>query len=77
MKLLRTYGTAKWEPNLTDWQAIIGSLRARYARERKMNEVPLQLAEGRELYLTPGGITVGSAVLKASVSWDLTRNRLD
>jgi adenine-specific DNA-methyltransferase len=54
LRLLRTYGTAKWEPALTNWQAAIGSLRSRYAREREMNKVPLQLAEGRELYLTPG-----------------------
>lgn len=54
LRLLKAYGTEKWEPTLTDWQATIGSLRARYAREREMNKVPLQLAEGRELYLTPG-----------------------
>jgi adenine-specific DNA-methyltransferase len=54
LKLLKAYGTSRWEPALTDWQATIGSLRARYAREREMNKVPLQLAEGRELYLTPG-----------------------
>ena len=40
--------------SLAEWQATVESLKHRYAREREMNRVPLQLAEGRELYLTPG-----------------------
>jgi adenine-specific DNA-methyltransferase len=55
LKLLKTYGTADWEPGLAEWRASVESLKRRYARERTMNMVPLQLAEGRELYLSPGG----------------------
>jgi hypothetical protein len=55
LKLLKTYGTEKWEHALIEWRTSVESLRKRYARERTMNTVPLQLAEGRELYLSPGG----------------------
>ena len=40
--------------HLTEWQATVETLKHRYAREREMNKVPLQLAEGKELYRTPG-----------------------
>ena len=40
--------------DLAQWQATVESLKHRYPRERELNKVPLQLAEGRELYLTPG-----------------------
>jgi adenine-specific DNA-methyltransferase len=55
LKLLRTYGTPTWNTNLTEWRSSVESLKRRYAREREMNKIPLRLAEGRELYLTPGG----------------------
>jgi adenine-specific DNA-methyltransferase len=55
LKLLRTYGTAHWEPALAEWRASVESLRWRYARERTLNKVPLRLTEERELYLSPGG----------------------
>ncbi len=55
LRLLKTYGTANWGESLGEWQRTFDSLRRRYAREREMNKVPLQFAEGKELYLTPGG----------------------
>lgn len=54
LQLLRTFGTPKWEDALHNWRSTAKSLRQRYAQERAMNKVPLQLAEGRELYLSPG-----------------------
>ncbi len=55
LRLLKTYGTGNWTESLGEWQRTFESLRRRYAHEREMNKVPLQLAEGKELYLTPGG----------------------
>lgn len=54
LKLLRSYGTAHWDTTLAEWRETAASLKQRYAREREMNKVPLRMAEGRELYLTPG-----------------------
>jgi len=58
LRLFKSFGTAKWTDVLAEWHRTVESLKHRYAREREMNKVPLQLAEGRELYLTPG-ITAG------------------
>ncbi len=54
LRLFRVYGTLAWESDLAEWSATAGSLKRRYAREREMNKVPLQLAEGTELYLSAG-----------------------
>ncbi len=51
---MRSYGTEDWERNLEKWRNDIESLTKRYARERQINKVPVQLAEGVERYLTPG-----------------------
>ena len=54
LRLFRSFGTTSWTDHLTEWQGTVESLKKRYPREREMNRVPLQLAEGKELYLTPG-----------------------
>ena len=54
LRLFKSFGTAGWEESLAEWQSTVEPLKHRYAREREMNKVPLQLAEERELYLTPG-----------------------
>ena len=54
LRLFKSFGTTNWAGHLTEWQATVETLKHRYAREREMNKVPLQLAEGKELYLTPG-----------------------
>jgi adenine-specific DNA-methyltransferase len=55
LRLVRSFGSPKWDADLSEWQSSVESLKRRYSRERAMNKIPLQLAEGRELYLTPGG----------------------
>lgn len=55
LRLLRMFDSPHWHESLGDWQRTFDSLRRRYAREREMNKIPLQLSEGQELYLTPGG----------------------
>lgn len=52
--LLRHYGSPEWSKGLKKYMAGAPSLRARYAHEREMNRVPVVLADGMQLYLTPG-----------------------
>lgn len=54
LALLKTYGTAAWEKNLRDYLALRETLAARYAAERQQNKVPVRLADGRTLSLSPG-----------------------
>jgi len=52
--LLRSFGTAVWHDNLTAYLAEYERLAARYARERKQNRIPVQIAPGMEIALSPG-----------------------
>jgi type II restriction enzyme len=58
LKLLRTYGTKEWEKNLRTWLTSIETLKARYAKERNMARIPLTLATGEQIDLSPGGQNV-------------------
>jgi hypothetical protein len=55
LKLLRSYGTSKWERDLATWLASNQSLRDRYALERQMARVPVTTASGDVITLSPGG----------------------
>jgi adenine-specific DNA-methyltransferase len=55
LELLRTYGTEVWDHNLRAWLASIETLKARYAQEREMARIPLELAPGEVITLSPGG----------------------
>ena len=54
LNLLRTLNTAEWPTNLATYLASIETLKQHYARERAMNKVPVTLADGAQLHLTPG-----------------------
>jgi hypothetical protein len=54
LALLRTFGTPEWHDNLTDYLAERETLAARYAREREQNRVPVQIAPGKAITLSPG-----------------------
>ena len=58
LELLRTYGTKAWEKNLRTWLTSVETLKARYARERNMTRIPLTLATGEKIDLSPGGQNV-------------------
>jgi adenine-specific DNA-methyltransferase len=55
LSLLRSYGTPEWPRKLYAYQADVVSLRQRYAQERAMQRVPVQLGTGELLSLSPGG----------------------
>jgi hypothetical protein len=53
--LLSSYGTENWEPKLRAYLANVKPLAERYARERDMQRIPLQLPGGAAITLSPGG----------------------
>jgi hypothetical protein len=54
LALLRSFGTKAWHDNLTNYLSKQQSLAARYASERKQNLIPVQIAPGKEIALSPG-----------------------
>lgn len=54
LSLLRSFGSPEWAKNLVDYMALRESLAARYAAEREQNKIPVKLADGRRLALSPG-----------------------
>ena len=58
LELLRTYGAADWKQNLETYLASIETLKARYAQAREMNRIPVEIAPGQTITLSPGGQNV-------------------
>jgi len=54
LKLLRSFGTAKWHNHLTAYLAERETLIAKYAKERAHNRIPVALAPGKAITLSPG-----------------------
>jgi hypothetical protein len=54
LKLLRTFGTVAWVKNLAAYQKNRKTLTARYARAREMQKLPVKLASGETMRLSPG-----------------------
>ena len=55
LELLKTYNTPGWEKGLQTYLASVESLKSRYAQERKMKRIPIQVARGKSITLSPGG----------------------
>lgn len=55
LELLRTYGTKAWTKRLELYRKRVQPLKERYARERAMNLIPITLAPGKTISLSPGG----------------------
>lgn len=58
LALLRSYGTTLWVAKLRDYMTSVDTLARRYARERQMGRIPLQVSEETAIWLTPGGQNV-------------------
>jgi len=54
LKLLRSFGTRAWHDKLTDFLAQRETLAAKYANEREQKRVPVQIAQGKKITLSPG-----------------------
>ncbi|KMW72176.1 restriction endonuclease BsuBI [Photorhabdus luminescens subsp. luminescens] len=54
LALLRTFGMPEWYDNLTAYLAERETLISRYAKEREQNRIPVEIAPGRKIALSPG-----------------------
>jgi hypothetical protein len=54
LKLLRTFGSDEWHDNLIAYLAGRETLSTQYAKEREQNRIPLQIAPGKKITLSPG-----------------------
>jgi len=54
LALLRTFDTGAWHDNLTAYLAQRQTLASQYAKERKRKLIPVQIAPGQEIALSPG-----------------------
>ncbi len=54
LALLRTFGAAVWNKNLEAYLSGRQTLAARYARQREMQKLPVTLATGDTIRLSPG-----------------------
>ncbi len=54
LTLLKTYGTEEWETSLKQYLSIRETLAQRYAKEREQTMVPVQIASGKEIKISPG-----------------------
>lgn len=54
LALLQSFGSSEWNANLKDYVALKETLAARYAAAREQNKIPVKLADGRTLSLSPG-----------------------
>jgi adenine-specific DNA-methyltransferase len=55
LELFRTFGTSEWQQNLYAYLSSIETLQKRYAKEREMHRIPVTLAPGQVISLSPGG----------------------
>ncbi|MFN9708817.1 MAG: BsuBI/PstI family type II restriction endonuclease, partial [Burkholderiales bacterium] len=54
LKLLRSFGSDQWHDNLTTYLSERETLFAKYAMEREQNRIPVEIAPGKEITLSPG-----------------------
>lgn len=54
LALLRNFGTPQWHDNLTTYLSERQTLVAKYAKEREQNRIPVEIAPGKEITLSPG-----------------------
>ncbi len=58
LKFLRGFGKPGWKTRLGEYLRTVETLKKRYAREREKQRIPVTLAEGQEIRLSPGGQNV-------------------
>ena len=58
LELIRTYGMDGWGKRLKEYLASIENLKHRYVSERQLVRIPLTIAPGKTISLSPGGQNV-------------------
>jgi hypothetical protein len=64
LDLIRTFGTDAWAQKLTEYLSIRDTLIKKYAQERMMAQVPVQVTPGQSITLSPG---LHSELIKAII----------
>jgi hypothetical protein len=54
LKTIKTYHTKDWIKAVNYFKTNIGRLKAKYSKDREMSRVPVKLADGQLLLLSPG-----------------------
>ncbi len=54
LELIKKYGTVEWELALTEYLEGRTTLVEKYAKERIQTKIPVQIAPGEEILITPG-----------------------
>jgi adenine-specific DNA-methyltransferase len=54
LELLRSFGKRSWKAGLKTYLASVETLKKRYAQEREMKRIPVQVAKGKTISLSPG-----------------------
>jgi hypothetical protein len=55
LKLLTTWGTNSWEKRIKTYLSSVETLTKKYAQEREMRRIPVRIAKGKTITLSPGG----------------------
>jgi type II restriction enzyme len=55
LKLLRCFGKTGWKNYLKKYLRTVDTLKKQYAQERDMKRLPVNLANGKQIRLSPGG----------------------
>jgi len=55
LELLRSYQTNDWTEKLSQYLTSVETLKMRYAQEREMERISVQVTSGKTLSLSPGG----------------------
>lgn len=58
LKLLRDFGKPEWKGYLKKYLETVNTLKKLYAQERDMRRLPVVLAKGKKIKLSPGGQNV-------------------
>ena len=58
LEVVRSYGTAEWDARLRTYLASVETLAQRHAQTRALQRIPITLADGKTLTLSPGGQNV-------------------
>lgn len=58
LALVRSFGTRAWKAELAKWLSANSTLLKRYASERTMQRIPVSVAPGKTITLSPGGQNV-------------------
>lgn len=54
LKVVKTYQTSKWDTSVQNFLKIVGRLSERYLKERKLNQIPVTLSNGKVIILSAG-----------------------